>query len=117
MNVRVYRSINKEKSPKQKTKEIKEYAETYSLKFDGKYLYAFRHHDEYGRGAFHSTIIYQKGKYYKDWHCDMRKRVENSFGLGIWPTGNTPIRVKIEDWGVCVSMNDGKARVWGFEVI
>jgi hypothetical protein len=42
---------------------------------------------------------------------------ENSFGFGIWPEGNTPIRVKIEDWGVAVNREDGKARVWGFEIL
>ena len=47
----------------------------------------------------------------------MRKNEENSFGLGIFPTGNTPVKVKIEDWGLEVNRKDGKARVWGFEVI
>ena len=47
----------------------------------------------------------------------MRKNEENSFGMGIWPKGNTPVKVKLEDWGVAVNKNDGKARVWGFEVI
>ena len=47
----------------------------------------------------------------------MRKDVENSFGLGIWPKGNTPVKVKIEDWGCEVDKRgDGKARVWGFEI-
>lgn len=64
-------------------------------------------------------LTYQKGQYYKDWHCDMRKHEECSFGLGIWPRGNTPIKVKVSDWGVSVSDNkyNGKARVWGFKVI
>jgi hypothetical protein len=48
----------------------------------------------------------------------MRENEENSFGFGIWPKGNTPVKVKIEDWGVAVTVrNDGKARVWGFEII
>ena len=43
---------------------------------------------------------------------------ENSFGLGIWPEGNTPVRIKIKDWGCCVNNNaDGKGRVWEFETI
>jgi hypothetical protein len=47
--------------------------------------------------------------------CDKYKK--NSFGLGIFPKGNTPVKVKIEDWGLEVNREDGKARVWGFEVI
>jgi hypothetical protein len=47
----------------------------------------------------------------------MRKNIENSFGLGIWPKGNTKVKIKIEDWGVAVNKNDGKARVWGFEIV
>jgi len=117
IDIKLYHSVHKEKSLKQKTKEIKEYAKTHNLKFDGKYLYAFRNHDEWGHGAFNKTITYQKGKYYKDWHCDMRKNIENSFGLGIWPKGNTPVKVKVSDWGVCANRDDGKARVCGFEVI
>jgi hypothetical protein len=117
VNIKTYRQINEEKSVERKTKEIKEYAKTNNLKFDSEYLYAFREHDEYGRGIFNKTISYEKGKYYKDWHCDMRKDIENSFGLGIWPRGNTPIKVKVEDWGVAVNRDDGKARVWGFEMV
>jgi hypothetical protein len=115
--VGTYRSINKEKSLKQKIKEVKEYAKRHNLKFDGKYLYAFRKHDKYGHGTFNKTITYQKGKYYRDWHCNMKKNEVNSFGLGIWPKGNTPIKVKVEDWGVCVNRVDGKARVWGFKML
>jgi hypothetical protein len=48
----------------------------------------------------------------------MNAENQNSFGLGLWPKGNTPIRVKIADWGVAISENtSGKARVWGFEII
>ena len=47
----------------------------------------------------------------------MRENEENSFGLGIWPQGNTKIKVKVENWGVEVNRSDGKARVWGFKVI
>ena len=46
----------------------------------------------------------------------MNSNNENSFGLGIFPKGNTPIKVKISDWGVAVNRNDGKARVWGFGI-
>ena len=48
----------------------------------------------------------------------MNSKNENSFGLGIFPKGNTPIKVKISDWGVEIdSRNDGKARVWGFQIV
>jgi hypothetical protein len=114
---KLYYEIHKEKTLKQKRLEVKEYAQQYNLKVGKKYLYAFRTHDHFGRGMFNKTIFYTKGKYYRDWHCDMRENMENSFGLGIFPEGNTPVKVKIEDWGVAVSRDDGKARVWGFEVI
>ena len=114
---KLQKEIHKEKALKQKRLEVKEYAQQYNLKVDEKYLYAFRTHDDFGRGIFNKTISYEKGKYYKDWHCDMRVDEENSFGLGIFSKGNTPVKVKIEDWGVAVSRKDGKARVWGFEVI
>ena len=68
---------------------------------------------------FSKNISYKKDNYYKDWHLDMREEEQNSFGLGIFPKGNTPVRVKIGDWGVEVT-NDGyrgKARVWGFEIV
>ena len=93
-------------------------AKEHNLKLDTKYLYAFRNHNEYGRGSYNKTISYQKGTYYKDWHCDMDETDKNSFGLGIFKEGNTKVRVKIEDFGVAV-LNDaeGKARVWGFEIV
>jgi hypothetical protein len=113
----IYEEINESKTLATKTKECKEYAEKHNLKITKKYLYAFRNHDKYGRGVFSKNTYYKKGQYYKDWHCDMRKDAENSFGLGIWPQGNTKVKIKIEDWGVAVNKNDGKARVWGFEIV
>ena len=113
----IYEEINEPKTITQKTKECEEYAKKHNLKITKKYLYAFRNHDEYGRGVFSKVISYKKGQYYRDWHCDMRRDKENSFGLGIWPKGNTKVKVKIEDWGVAVGRDDGKARVWGFEII
>jgi hypothetical protein len=113
----IYEVINEPKTLTQKTKECEEYAKKHNLKITKKYLYAYRNHDEYGRGAYSKVISYKKGQYYKDWHCDMRKDEENSFGLGIWPKGNTKVKVKIEDWGVEVGRDDGKARVWGFEIV
>lgn len=105
----------------QKKLEIENYAKKFNLKYDDEYLYAFRNHDEWERGAYSGLFFYEAGVYYKDWRCDLNPDNENSFGLGIWPNGNTPIRVKIEDWGVAIN-NDpdvsvGKARVWGFEII
>jgi len=113
----VYEEVNEVKTLEQKTKECKEYAKKHNLEIDDEYLYAYRNHDEYGRGVFSRVISYEKGKYYRDWHCNMRKDAENSFGLGIWPEGNTKVKIKIEDWGVAVNKNDGKARVWGFEMV
>ena len=52
---------HKEKSIKEKTKEIKKYAKKHKLEFDGEYLYAFREHDKYGRGMFNKTISYESG--------------------------------------------------------
>ena len=117
VNISVYRAVHQEKTKKQKLEEMKAYAKEYNLKFDGKYLYAFRNHDKWGRGSFCKALRYDSGYYYRDWHLDMRKGVEDSFGMGIWPEGNTPIRVKVEDWGIAVNREDGKARVWGFEVL
>jgi hypothetical protein len=47
----------------------------------------------------------------------MNMENENSFGLGIWPKGNTPVKVSVKDWGIEVGREDGKARVFGFEVL
>jgi len=106
------------KSYEEKLEEVKLYAKEYNLTYDDKYLYAFRNHDKFGRGVYQKSRFYEKGKYYRDWHCDLNKQNTNSFGLGIWPEGNTPIKVKIEDWGTEVKDDrNGKARVWGFEVI
>jgi hypothetical protein len=67
---------------------------------------------------FKKTIRYKKGIYYRDWHCDMNSSNKNSFGLGIWPEGNTPIKIKVDDWGCRVTTDrNGKARVWAFEII
>ena len=117
LDVETQRKKHTEKSYEEKLKEAKSYAKKHNLKIDDEYLYAFRNHDIHGRGSFNKTIMYEKGKYYEDWHCDMDKTRENSFGLGIWPEGNTPVKIKISDWGVAVDRDDGKGRVMGFEVI
>jgi len=117
LNLKLYNEINQKKSRTQKIKEMKSYAKEYNLKFTGKYLYAYRDHDKNGCGYFNKTIVYEKNKYYRDWHCDMRKDVENSFGLGIFPKGNTKVRISIRDWGVWTTREDGKARVYGFKIV
>jgi hypothetical protein len=71
------------------------------LKFENDCLYCFREHDAFGRGIFNKTITYEKGKSYKDWRCDLNKSNVNSFGLGAWPKGNTPIRIHLKDCGIC----------------
>ena len=116
---KLYKAINREISYQQKLKEVKEYCEKYNLEFDYKNrcFYAYRKHDIYNRGMYNKTIFYKKNKYYEDWHLDMRKNVENSFGLGIFPEGNTKVKVLIKDWGVSVNRKYGKARVWGFEIV
>ena len=47
----------------------------------------------------------------------MRKKLKNSFGLGIFPKGNTKVKVLVDDWGVWTNRKDGKARVWGIEIM
>lgn len=121
VNINIQEKCHKEKTREQKLEEIKEYAKKHNLEFDGEYLYAYRQHDFNGCGVFNKTIIYEKGQYYKDWHCDMNEENENSFGLGIWPNNkdvNIKVKVKVDDWGCAVNRrNDGKARVWGFEMV
>ena len=105
-----HRKVNKEA-------EVASYATKHGLRYEKGVLYAYRNHDQYGHGTFNKTITYLPGKYYRDWHCDLEAVVQNSFGLGIWPKGNTPVKVKVKDWGVEVAgKDDGKARVWGFTV-
>lgn len=106
-----------EPSREEKIEEITEYANKFNLKFDGEYLYAYRNHDIFGRGLFNKTIFYEKGKYYKDFHCNMKKDEENSFGLGIWPKGNTKVKVSVDDFGVVSNRYYGKCRVKGLTVL
>ena len=119
VDIQLYKKVNRSLSYKQKLKEAKGYCKKYKLKIDekNKCFYACREHDDYGRGVFNKTIFYVKNTYYKDWHCDMRRDEENSFGLGIWPKGNTKVKILIEDWGVECNREDGKCRVWGFEIV
>ena len=104
-------------SDAEKLKQIKTYAKEYKLKFDGKYLFAFRNHDIFGRGIFNKTIFYESGETYTDWHCDMNPKNKDSFGLGIFPEGNTKVKVHYQDWVIAVNREDGKARVWKFTVL
>ena len=97
---------------------LQDYAEKHHLEIKDGYLYAFRNHDKRGRGYFNYNKSYQTGTYYEDWHIDLNPNHKNSYGFGIWPEGNTPIRVKLEDWGTEVKKDSqGKARVRGFEII
>ena len=102
---------------KERTKRARRYAKDHDLKIKDGHLYAYRNHDKRGCGMWDKTRSYKKGKLYRDWHCDPREEVENSFGFGIWPEGNTPVRVPLEDFIVAVNRDDGKARVFAFEMI
>jgi hypothetical protein len=119
VNIELYKKVNKTITYNQKVKECKEYCEKHNLEFDykNKCFYAYRDHNFNGSGIYCKNIYYEKGKYYRDWHLDMREREQNSFGLGIFPKGNTKVKVLIEDWGVETDREYGKSRVWGFEVI
>ena len=95
---------------------IEEYAKKNNLEIKDGYLYAFRDHNFNGSGMYMRNIYYEKGKKYRDWHCDLNPDHENSYGLGVFPEGNTAIRVKVEDWGTGVR-DSNKGRVWEFEVL
>jgi len=116
----IQKKSHAKKSLATKREEMAKYAEKWNLKFDGKFLYAFRNHDKFGRGDFNQTKRYEKGKTYRDWRCDMDESNGCSFGLGIWPTGNTPVKVALKDWGCAVTHNGEtfkKGRVWAFTVV
>jgi hypothetical protein len=117
LNIKVYNEVHKEPSKEKKIATMREYAKTFNLKFDGTFLYAYRNHNKRGGGQIKLNSNYKKGNYYRDWHCDMRREVENSFGFGLWPKGNTPVKVSVKDFGVVVDRKDGKCRVWGFTVL
>ena len=105
----------KRPSPQKLLAMMKQYAKQHKLKIIKGYLYAYRNHDKFHRGQM--GAIYPKPGLYRDWHCDQRAEVENSFGFGIWPKGNKRVRVHYQDWGVAVNRDDGKARVWAFELL
>ena len=119
LDMKLYDKVRRKMSYHQKVEEVKKYCEKYNLKFDekNKCFYAYRNHDKYGRGMFSNSIFYKKGIYYKDYHLDMRKNIENNFGLGIFPKGNIKVKVLIKDWGIEIDRDDGKCRVWGFEIV
>ena len=95
---------------------VKNYCKKYKLTYDDNYLYAYRNHDKNGSGIWNKTISYEKNKYYRDWRCNLNPVEYNSFGLGIFPEGNTKVKIKIEDIG-CWIDDSNKLRVWGFEII
>ena len=81
----------------------------HNLKIENGYLYAFRNHDKRGSGNYKFNSFYKKGEVYKDWHCDLNPKNKNSYGFGIWPKGNTPVRVPLKAWGTAVYEDpDGK---------
>ena len=119
---KVYYNIAKdilEQIPSKETRisRAKEYAKKHNLNIDNEYLYAFRNHDKSGNGIVKQNSYYQVGTYYQDWHCDPRFQEKASYGFGIYPVGNTPVKVKIEDFCIDIEEYDNKARVWGFQVI
>ena len=119
LDIKLHKKVHRKISYRKKVREVKEYCKKYDLEFDkkNKCFYAYRNHDELGRGMFSNNIFYKKGKYYEDWHLDMRKNEADSFGLGIFPKGNTKVKVLIKDWGLEVNRDDGKCRIWGFEIV
>jgi phosphoribosylanthranilate isomerase len=120
-HISIYQNLSNEFRKKHNLKPIKsvsleEYANRHNLKIKDGYLYAFRNHNSNNSGMYKENFYYEKGIYYRDWHCDPNAEHENSFGFGIFPEGNTPIRVKVEDF--CTGVKDThKARVWGFEIL
>ena len=112
-----YDSHHDKRTLDEKRQEMADYADKFQLKFENDVLHTFRTHDVRGTGYYNKTIFYNKPGYYRDWHCDLNPKNENSCGFGIFPVGNTPIQVKVEDWG-CKVEDDarGKARVWGFTI-
>ena len=122
INIDTYNKVHKTLSYEEKLQKVKEYCEQYNLELDetNKCFYAYRKHDEYGRGVHNKTIFYEKGKYYKDWRLDMREDEICSFGLGISNNGNTKVKVLIDDFGVRINgayAPCGMCRVWGFEIV
>ena len=111
-----YKSHHDIRSLEEKRIEVSSYAKQYSLRFENDILYAFRNHNHRGNGMYNISFRYSPGNNYRDWHCDLDPENENSFGLGIWPEGNTPVQVRVEDWGCRVTNNKGKARVWAFSM-
>ena len=100
----------------EKQEIVKDYCKKYKLDYNIEYLYAFRNHNMNGSGLWNNSIYYEKNKYYRDWRCDLNPDEMNSFGYGIFPKGNTKVKVKIEDIGCWVN-DSKKLRVWGFEII
>ena len=111
-----YDKIHKIKTDEQKKDEIEEYAKKHKLIYKEGWLYCYRNHNN-KRGKYNSATYYEAGKSYRDWHCDHNPDNENSFGLGVFTIGNTPIKVQYKDWGCAVNRGDGKARVWEFTVL
>ena len=104
-------------SKKERIERAKKYAKKHNLEIKGKHLYAFRNHSKWGRGMYSYTTFYKKGEMYEDWHCDPRRSELDSFGLGVFPRGNTLVRVPLDRFVVEVNRKDGKSRVEAFEMV
>ena len=55
----LYNKHHRQMTEKERIKDMKSYAKKYDLEFDGKYLYAYREHDMWGRGYYNKTIQYE----------------------------------------------------------
>jgi hypothetical protein len=101
----------------QKLENMHAYAKEFDLKIENDTLFAYREHDKWNHGVYNKTIYYDEiDKKYEDWHCNLNKDIENSFGLGVFPVGNVEVSVQVDDWGVWVNNTD-KGRVWAFTLL
>jgi hypothetical protein len=97
-------------------KRAKRYAKKHGLEIKDGMLLAYRNHSVFGLGMFSNFVYDKKGFLYEDWHCDPRSSELNSFGLGIWPKGNTAVAVPLDKFIVTVA-SSSKARVLAFSIL
>jgi len=101
-----------------KQAEMTTYANANGLTFNGTYLFAFRDHDQFDRGYFDPSLFYSSAIKYTDWRCNINPNTDNTFGFGIKSSGNTPVKVHYDDWGVeYTNDTEGNARVFAFTKI
>ena len=126
LDANLYNEIHKELTKEQKLENMKAYAIRWNLKMEDDSIFAYIRLDmRYKIGIFEHTL-YEKGKYYKNWKCDMR---DNPVGYTIGFKGNTLVKVNVDDWGVWIkdgnylfmeeenTPKDCFAKVWGFTVV